>query len=281
MTKKTKKIKRTPNFVVFLVEGESDTIILETALSDMIYKKNPDFEVRFLLQQKLVNKSGDEMDDSEDDEDDSIIEEYELGGDITSSSFVKPENIEKKITTRFITPATKSEGLYPKYIAKIIHIVDIDGVYIPDENVIPLSSEHERHDGIYYCGEAGIMETPSIENTRSRNKQKRMNLDYLLSMQDQKIKIGSKLIPYEIYYFSSNMDHFINNDANLKRGKRALADKFLRSHLSTPLFCKYFLEDEDSLGKKGYWESWDEIRKGTNSIRRHTNIDCLIRSLME
>lgn len=114
MTKKTKKIKRTPNFVVFLVEGESDTIILETALSDMIYKKNPDFEVRFLLQQKLVNKSGDEMDDSEDDEDDSIIEEYELGGDITSSSFVKPENIEKKITTRFITPATKSEGLYPK-----------------------------------------------------------------------------------------------------------------------------------------------------------------------
>ena len=161
----------------------------------------------------------------------------------------------------------QSRSAYTKYIAKIIHIVDIDGVYIPDENVIPLSSEHERHDGIYYCGEAGIMETPSIENTRSRNKQKRMNLDYLLSMQDQKIKIGSKLIPYEIYYFSSNMDHFINNDANLKRGKRALADKFLRSHLSTPLFCKYFLEDEDSLGKKGYWESWDEIRKGTNSIR--------------
>ena len=284
MAKKDKNKKRTPIYIVFLVEGDSDIIVLQTPISELIFNKNPDYEVRFLLQHRLINKSGDEMDDLEEEsEDEEIIEEYAVGGDITSSSFVKPKNIEERIRKRFITPATKSEGLYPKYIAKIIHIVDLDGVYIPDENVIPLSPERAGQDGIYYDGEKGIMEAPSIKNAIQRNTDKRKNLDYLLSLHDQKIKIGSKMIPYEIYYFSSNMDHYVNNDPNLKKGKRAAADHFLRRKINNEasLFCSFFLNDEDSLGKIGYWESWDEIKKGTNSIRRHTNIDCLIRRLLE
>ena len=50
MPKKNKKEKQSPNIVVFLVEGESDQIALETALSELIFIAHPDYEVRFLLQ---------------------------------------------------------------------------------------------------------------------------------------------------------------------------------------------------------------------------------------
>ena len=114
MPKKNKKEKHPPNIVVFLVEGESDQIALETALSELIFIAHPDYEVRFLLQQRLVNSSGEEQDDPEDEEDDLPgDEEYKYGGDITTSSFVTPKNIETKITNRFIKPAVKAgDGFY-------------------------------------------------------------------------------------------------------------------------------------------------------------------------
>ena len=86
---------------------------------------------------------------------------------------------------------------------------------------------------------------------------------------------------YEIYFFSSNLDHFINNDANVETGKKYLADQFVRSYgLNTEKFSKYFFEDKCSVGHMGYEESWEFIRENSNSVKRYTNIDCLIRSLM-
>ena len=60
------------------------------------------------------------------------------------------------------------------------------------------------------------------------NDRKRKNLEHLLTLPEQKIKVRTKSIPYEIYFFSSNLDHFINNDANVETGKKYLADQFMR-----------------------------------------------------
>ena len=116
MPKKSKKDKLGPNIVVFLVEGESDKIALELPLSNLIFDKFPEYEVRFLLQERQISKKGDEVDnidtDDDEDEEEELIDEveYEYGGDITASSFVTPSNIESKITYRFIGPAIKKEG---------------------------------------------------------------------------------------------------------------------------------------------------------------------------
>lgn len=287
MPKRSKKERLAPNFVVFLVEGVSDINALEIPLSTLIDKKFPEYQVRFLLQEKKVNKTGDEIEDVEtDDEDEEEIlndeTEYVYGGDITASSFVEPSNIETKITTRFIKPAIKKEGLYPKKIAKIIQIADLDGVYIPDENVVPFSVEHQGREKLYYDSDHGRIETADVCEIIKRNEQKRKNLEYLLTLPEQKIKIKTKHIPYEIYFFSSNLDHFINNDPNVESRKKYLADRFVRSYgLDTEIFSKYFFEDEGSVGYMGYKESWDFIKENSNSVKRYTNIDCLIHRLMD
>lgn len=285
MPKKRKRERHEPNIVVFLVEGESDKIVLELPIADLITEKNPDYEVRFLLQERVVNNVGDEVADveNEEDEEESIPEiEYAYGGDITTSSYVSPVNIESKITRRFILPAVRKDGIYPKKIAKIIHIVDLDGAYIPDENIVPYSKERFGYEKLYYDDINGQIETSSIDATVLRNEHKRNNIDYLLNLPEEKIKIKSKLIPYEIYFFSSNMDHFVNNDANIKEGKLRLAREFLEEYgLDTESFCTYFLNDANSIGKLGYKESWEEVKKGLNSVKRFTNIDCLIRKLKD
>lgn len=284
MAKNKNKDKRQPNIVVFLVEGESDRIALEIPLANIISEMHPDYNVKFLLQHKFVNKEGLEFDceDENDIDSDFIAEdEYEIGGDITSSPFVTPEKIELKITNRFIKPAEIAEGLYPKRIAKVIQIVDLDGTYISNERVVGFTSGREDNNKPYYNTKDAVIETDNIDGIIARNERKRHNLDYLLSLSTQGIKIKTKTIPYEIYYFSSNLDHFISNDANVERGKKQLADKFLRKHgLDVDAFSKFFFEDSGSIGKLGYYESWDMIKEGNNSLGRFTNIDCLIQKLI-
>ena len=292
MPKKSKKEKKAPNIVVFLVEGESDQIALESGLSELIFTAFPDYEVRFLLQQRLVNAAGDELDDSNDEgddlsEDDEVElieeEEYKLGGDITSSSFVTPTNIETKITNRFIIPAVKAGGgFYEKKIVKIIQIVDLDGAYLNEEHLAPLAAERSDWEGLFYNPDAGVIETDNREDTLDRNERKQKNLDYLLSLTETGIKIKSSTIPYEIYFFSRDLDHFINNDPNMKSGKKKHADRFNRAYgLYVDRFCKFFFDDPGAIGHMGYDESWNEVKRGSNSVKRFTNIDCLIKKLMD
>ena len=279
-----KNEKRKPYFVVFLVEGESDRNALEIPLSDLICEVNPDYEVRFLLQEKIVNDKGKENNESFfDDEENELLpgKEYKYGGDITSSEYVEPGNIENKITNRFIKPAIRKEGLYPKKIAKIIQIVDLDGAYISNENIVPYSSERREHEDYFYNDNDNVIETKDVDSVIKRNERKRKNIEYLLSLSENGIRIQSKTIPYEIYFFSSNLDHFINYDANLKENKKYLADAFLRRYgINRNQFCNYFLNDKNSIGFLGYKESWERIKIESNSIKRYTNIDFLIRRLL-
>lgn len=283
MPKRSKRDKQEPNIVVFLVEGESDKIALELPLSDLIDQKHPDYEVRFLLQERKVNQTGIEVEDeaADDEEGEDFTEEelYDYGGDITTSSFVTPDNIEVKITNRFIMPAVRKEGIYPKRIAKVIHIVDLDGAFVPDTCVVPFAPAHQDRERPYYDGEQGVIEAIDTAAIIGRNGRKRSNLEYLLGLSE--IKVKTKKIPYEVYFFSSNMDHFINHDANVEGGKKKLADSFMRSYgLDTDAFVSFFQHDPGSLGHMGYAESWAFIRKESNSVRRFTNIDCLIHKLM-
>lgn len=280
--KKNKRGKQSPNIVIFLVEGKSDQIALEIPITEIITDKNPDYEVRFILQQRCVNRIGEEVEDN-DEEDDYVPEvEYAYGGDITTSNFVTPENIEIKITNRFIKPITRTEGIYPKRIARIIHVVDLDGAYIPDDRIVQFSTMESGWDRLYYNDINRTIETLNIDAVRKRNEHKRRNLDYLISLSDRGIKIGTKTIPYEVYYFSSNLDHFIHHNANLKDSKCKRADEFVRKYgLDKNKFCEFFFEDSASLGNLGYKESWKMVKRECNSVRRYTNIDYLMRKMMD
>lgn len=92
-----------------------------------------------------------------------------MHGDITTRKGVRSDNIVAKLGDE-VREYAKSNHYTSKHFKQIIHIVDIDGAYIPNENVL-FDSDHDEisyeSDGIHTQDQQGIME---------RNRQKRDNL---------------------------------------------------------------------------------------------------------
>ena len=95
------------------------------------------------------------------------------------------------------------------------------------------------------------------------------------------IKIGSKKVKYSAYYFSCNLDHFLHGDANFnEHDKTRKALEFSIAHEESGSLEKFFFENETETTDMSYDESWDFIRSGENSLKRHTNVNLLIKRLM-
>ena len=250
---KGKRPKR--NIVLFLVEGKADRNALQIAISELYDRIDENIEVFFP----------------------TIREEYEeVGGDITSRIGSHPRNIEDKIYQLFLHDFFDEEKILPKDISQIIQIVDTDGVYIPNEAVKEASDSGYRSK-VYY-GENEII-CPNRIRILKRNECKRENLDYLSSLKE--IKVKQKRVPYSVYYFSSNLDHFIHHNANLEcRLKSTLADTYARNYIgNTDGFARDIAEDPDAVKGMSYEASWEYVKKGMNSLERHTNINVLFELL--
>ena len=107
-------------------------------------------------------------------------------------------------------------------------------------------------------------------------------------------KRASRKKPYAIYYFSSNLDHFLHGDANLPlEEKTGRARSFAQAcEADQDHFKRVFLKEEKTIIQKRskemplqkgksdqYFGSWDYIKKGINSLQPHSNLCVLIREL--
>ena len=238
--------------ILVLVEGNTDRRTLEDTITSLYESIDSEIEVFFPVIRE---------------------EEKDVGGDITTTKKVWPRNIESAIYDRFLYDFFDEMKLLPKDITEIIHIVDMDGAYIDDEFIAEGECRIRYTDG-------GIV-TDNRARIIKRNEQKRENVDYLCSL--EKITVRQKRVKYSVYYFSSNLDHFLHNDANLdRRMKNELAGLFQRRYEDDLQgFIKLFQEDSSAAGGMSYEESWDYIREGNNSIQRHTNIDVLFKRLLD
>ena len=242
--------------VLFLVEGKSDREALNLAIPELYDEIDDEIEVFFpIIREESVDK----------------------GGDITSKYGVFPNNIESKIYELFLRDFFNEEKIMPKDIYEIVQIVDVDGTYLPDEKIIESTENEERN--IVYSNDSII--TKNVEGIRKRNKRKADNLNYLSSL--EKIKVKQKSVKYSVYYFSSNMDHFIHRDANLDSNlKIMLADSYSRGYIGkTNEFVKDICQDKDATKEMTYEESWAFIKNDTNSVKRHTNLNILLEKLQD
>lgn len=242
--------------ILFLVEGKSDREALRIAISELYEQIDESIEVFFPIIRE---------------------DEEEKGGDITSRMGVHPRNIEENIYKSFLRNFFDEEKILPKDIFEIIQIVDTDGAYIPDEFV----HEGENPNGIdkpYYAENSIICH--NANHIMKRNECKRENLDYLSSL--SKLKVKQKSPRYAIYYFSSNLDHFIHHTANLDhQQKYIMAQDYAWKYIGDPnSFANAIESDPDSCSGMNYDESWDYIKEGLNSLQRHTNIDLLFKRLI-
>lgn len=252
--------------VLFLVEGKSDREALNLAIPELYDQIDEDIEVYF----PVISR-----------------EDEEKGGDITTSLYtnkqgktywVNPNNIEDAIYTLFLDDFFDREKILPKDITEIIQIVDTDGAYISDERIVEDSSLQEGESPFYKDNEISCLDAEKIIR---RNHHKSENLTYLSNCST--IKVKQKTIPYSVYYFSSNLDHFLHHSANLDyRKKITLAETFARNYIGdVEGFIKEISDDPDAVKGMSYEESWDFIKKENNSLHRHTNLNVLLTKLLE
>ena len=241
-----------PEIVLLLFEGPSDEDALYIPLANIFDEISEKIQVFPIFYQDSLQKYG----------------------DVTSRFYVTPQNIEKKIAENAVEPFLRNNGLYPKHIKRIIQFVDTDGVYIPDSEIVQ-QNDASITEVIY--GEKII--APNIENIIDRNDRKRSNLDHLSSMES--IKIGSKTIDYSVYYFSTNLDHVLHDNANLQDSlKRNAAIDFRMFNEEMNSFRGYFVNNNLTSGQNDYKSSWEYIKQGNNSLTRVTNVNILIDSLI-
>ena len=243
-------------FVIVIVDGASDVRCLRFVLSDLYERINSTLEVLFFPEENC---------------------EDDKKGDITSRYGMNPEKIAGYISGRYIDPTLKRYGdLPPECIAEIIHVIDTDGAYI-DDSSIKYDAKHQK---IYY-GKNEIR-TAKVKAVMKRNKEKRGNVDFLCSLSC--ISFKDVHIPYSIYFFSSNLDHVLCGDANLDITKKyAKAKEFAKKCNDNPeQFLKAIELIPGTLLNTTYEDSWSFIReRGNNSINPHTNINILIKKLLE
>ena len=150
---------------------------------------------------------------------------------IFSSATVKFQVVHGDILTRDFTSSDKivaavweqekefMGSIYRKSdICRIVHLTDMDGVFIPDDAVV--ENDTVEIDTPPYYTETQI-QTPNRAGILDRNQRKRNNIDRLSACP----KVAG--IPYSMYYFSLNLEHklAVAGGINLQTLPRIIAAK--------------------------------------------------------
>lgn len=184
-----------------------------------------------------------------------------IHGDITSDLHTTPGNITKKLGN-LVRNFASSMHFDKKDFQQVIHIVDMDGAYIPEKAVIeneeaakPLYSLT----GIQTVRPAGIVQ---------RNQRKQSVLDRISGLK----KVWTS-IPYAVYYMSCNLDHVLYNKLNSTDDeKEEDALRFARKYKDDLEGFLSFISDSDFARMEGYSESWEFVKKDLNSLGRFSNL---------
>lgn len=190
----------------------------------------------------------------------SRIEPLIMHGDITSDRNVTNRNIIRKLHEEIKAFCNKN-FLTKGNILRIVHIIDTDGAFIPDE----LIQEDTDCRQIVYSEDN--IRCRSKENLIRRNHIKQQNLQKLLDTHN----IGG--LSYSVYYMSSNLEHVLHNRINLTdEEKEELSYEFAEICAEKPEYFIQLMTSQTVFIDGSYRESWDFIKSGKHSLERHSNL---------
>lgn len=186
---------------------------------------------------------------------------YVTHGDITSSWEVTPANIATEIC-KYVKDYKNMNHFKKGDFKEVIHIVDMDGAYIPDAAII----HDENAAKVIYSTKDIRTRDPKM--IIGRNQHKRANIERLKSM-----KYVWGTIPYSVYYMSCNLDHVLYNKLNSSdEEKEADSLKFAEKYEhDVPGFIN-MINESDLAPEKNYYKSWQYITEQLHSLERHTNL---------
>ncbi len=219
--------------IAFIVEGPSDEAAIGTIMKE--YFSNN--EVQFVV----------------------------VHGDITLKDYVSIDDILIKINEQI-------EGVKNRYryhqedFIKIIHIADMDGVYISEMDI----READVVEIQYY---EDHIDAKSVSAIVERNKKKG---DILYKLR-RTGKVNG--IPYRIYFNSCNLEHVLYGELKCYSDdeKQRLSDEFAEQYEGKADEFIEFISDSDIAVQGTYQKTWDFIEKDKNSLSRYTNMHLIFR----
>ena len=184
-------------------------------------------------------------------------------GDITTQNGGMPHNILSKIGDMVAEYIKQNRYLKKSDFERIIHIVDMDGAYIPNENIIEDADLEKTSYSLKN------ITTNNKSHIVERNKQKTTNINKICSCHE----IGKKeTIPYKVFYMSCNLDHVLYDKINSTDSEKKLNSvKFAKQYKENIHEFLSFISQSDFSVKMPYKESWDFIKRDLHSLERHTN----------
>lgn len=219
--------------IVFLVEGISDKTALGLILSKLLNEEN----LHFVLTE----------------------------GDISYKSGVSGNNAKKTVWS-YVKKFLDNNHYKKSDIEKIVHIIDTDGAFVPDENVI--LSENKKTS--YSLEHIYAKDDDAMKN---RNSQKKKVVNCLCTTN----KIAG--VPYSIYYFSRNMEQVFYNEVKelTVSQKMSLSDAFEDKYADCPdQFIEYITNNNFAVSGE-YCNTWNYIFESLNSLQKKSNLHLILK----
>lgn len=193
-----------------------------------------------------------------------------MHGDITSDLSVNSSNIVARIG-EVVKAYAKANHYDQNHFKEIIHLIDMDGAYIPDGNILEDSCAKRP---VYSLRD---IRTANPAGIALRNDHKRENIDRICSCS----KVW-KALPYRVYYMSSNLDHVLygklNSNDDEKEDDAYVFAKQYKNNI--PGFIEYITDSEFSV-LEDFKESWKFIKEELHSLERHTNFGICFKEIRE
>lgn len=226
-------LKQSKRLVLFLVEGVTDETVFGLALSRLIEKQKV---VRF-----------------------KIIE-----GDITSRTGTNAQNCINRVVDQ--VKAFLAQDIYEKGdILEVVHLVDLDGTFVSKDHIQEEYKQLPPGSHVFYTLDSIL--TDQVDFMIQRNEKKSEVLEKLYNA---KYIYGK--IPYQVYYFSCNLEHVFLNEANLDDSLKYNMSKEIEArYLENPQQLVEFLSERQIAVSDDYNQSWTMIKQEEESLKRHSN----------
>lgn len=262
---KSSKASFKKRIILFIVEGRSDLVHLQYPLQKLFNSAYPgkyNIEVR--------HTDGDLMTKTDD------------------MNTMNTKKVLKELNNSVRASLTQGASHFSlEDIEMIIQIADTDGAYVPDACVQSKAGQKKA----FYDDIQGKIFHENRDFIVARNHKKSAILRDMIKREKLEIKPKKPAkkgenphgiwIPYRIFYFSCNIDHYFHDNANPSdEQKRYYANDFLEETKKDPK--NYFTRRIVELSQEkrwGYEESWNWLEDGTNSLKRRNNLDILVKPL--
>lgn len=184
-----------------------------------------------------------------------------LHTDITADEDMTAKYIEEKIQAEVEKYLVKNPFIQWGDILKLVQIIDTDGAFVSSARVKQSNTGKTEYFDTH-------IDAKNKNRLTRRNLSKRKIVYHLANVEEV------AELPYEIYYFSRNLEHVLHNIPQdlTDEEKEDLAFEIADRYSQNPEEFLHFLYDTAFHVDGTYGETWKFIMQNGNSLKRYCNM---------